>query len=86
MNKSETPYHPIPCAEYSRYECAIVQHQKLQLAWQGTQNMVHLHIVSPVDLFTRDSEEFIILIDEEKQRHQVRLDYILHCLVLNVIT
>ncbi len=83
MNKSETPYHPIPCAEYSRYECAIVQHQQLQLAWQDIQNLLQLHRVKPVDLFTQASEEFIIIIDEENQRHQVRLDYILHCTVLD---
>ncbi len=82
MNKNKTPYHPIPCADYSRYECAIVQNQALRLAWQDKQNFLQLHKVRPVDLLTRASEEFIIVLDEENHRHQVRLDYIRHCTIL----
>jgi len=82
MKKTGTPYHPIPCADYSRYECAIVQHQQLRLAWQDQQNLLQLHKVRPVDLLTRASEEFIIVLDEENHRHQVRLDYIRHCTIL----
>ncbi len=83
MKKSGTPYHPIPCADYSRYECAIVQNQKLRLAWQDRRNLLQLHTVRPVDLLTRASEEFIIVLDEESHRHQVRLDYICHCAILS---
>ncbi len=83
MNKSETPYHPIPCAEYSRYECAIVQNQRLRLAWDDGSNLLQLHRVKPLDLFTRASEEFIVILDEENRQHQVRLDYIIHCTVLD---
>ncbi len=82
MKKTGTPYHPIPCADYSRYECAIVQHQQLRLAWQDKRNLLQLHKVRPVDLLTRASEEFIIVLDEENHRHQVRLDYIRHCDIL----
>ncbi len=82
MKKTGTPYHPIPCADYSRYECAIVQHQQLRLAWQDKRNLLQLHTVRPVDLLTRASEEFIIVLDEENHRHQVRLDYICHCTIL----
>lgn len=82
MSKNKTPYHPIPCADYSRYECAIVKHQKLRLAWQDEQHLLQLHTVKPVDLLTRASEEFIIVLDEENQRHRVRLDYIRHCSIL----
>lgn len=83
MRKNETPYHPIPCADYSRYESAIVQHQQLRLAWEDKQNLLQLHIVKPIDLFTRTSEEFIIVLDEESHQHQVRLDYICYCTVIN---
>ncbi len=82
MSKNETPYHPIPCADYSRYECAIVQHQQLRLAWQDKQNLLQLHTVRPIDLLTRASEEFIIVLDEKDHEYQVRLDYICHCDVL----
>lgn len=83
MKKSGTPYHPIPCADYSRYEAAIVQNRYLRLAWQDEQNFLQLHKVKPVDLLTRASEEFIIVLDEENHRHQVRLDYIRYCTLLS---
>ncbi len=82
MKKSGTPYHPIPCADYSRYEGAIVQNRYLRLAWQDEQNFLQLHKVKPVDLLTRASEEFIIVLDEENRRHQVRLDYIRYCTII----
>jgi len=86
MKKSGTPYHPIPCADYSRYECAIVQNQQLRLAWQDRRNLLQLHKVKPVDLLTRASEEFIIVLDEENHQHQVRLDYICHCAIISNLT
>jgi len=83
MNKNETPYHPIPCAEYSRYESAIVLNHQLRLAWQDKQNLLQLHTVRPIDLFTRASEEFIVVLDEKDHQYQVRLDYICHCHILD---
>lgn len=83
MSKYKTPYHPVPCSDYSRYESAIVQNQRLRLAWHDKQHLLQLHKVRPVDLITRSSEEFIIVFDEENQQHQVRLDYIRHCTVLD---
>ncbi len=82
MSKNKTPYHPIPCADYSRYECAIVQHQQLRLAWYDKQHLLQLHTVRPLDLITRASEEFILLLDEENHQHQVRLDYIRYCTII----
>ncbi len=83
MSKNKTPYHPIPCADYSRYECAIVKHHELRLAWQDKPDLLQLHKVRPIDLITSSGEEFIIVLDEENHQHQVRLDYIRRCVVLD---
>ncbi len=79
MSKRETPYRPIPCADYSRYECAIVQQRSLRLAWHDEQDLLQLHHVRPLDLFTREHAEFLVLADEQDHQHQVRLDFICYC-------
>ena len=54
-----TDYIPIPCSQYDRYEVAIMHRRRLRLTWYAD-NVVYRRIVEPIDLQTRDGEEFLI--------------------------
>ena len=54
-----TDYIPIPCSQYDRYEVAIMHRRRLRLTWR-VDNVVYRRIVEPIDLQTRDGEEFLI--------------------------
>jgi len=72
-----TEYKPIPCANYDLYELAILRHRRLRLAWNAaTGNVVYAHIVTPLDLKTRNGEEFLILCDGDGTTTELRLDRI----------
>ncbi len=72
-----TDYRPIDCADYSRYELAILRRQTLLLSWCDETLMVHLEVVEPKDLQTRAGEEFLIARRRDGRRLRVRLDRIL---------
>jgi len=73
-----TDYQPIDCDLYSEYECAIVQNRRLQLVWRDDTGTVHLEVVTPVDLRTRNREEYLLVGDAR----EIRLDRILRHTVL----
>jgi len=77
-----TDYLPIDCNLYSEYECAIVQHQRLQLAWRDDEGMVHLEIITPLDLQTRSREEYLLVSDARQLVREIRLDRILRHAVI----
>ena len=75
-----TDYQPIDCNLYSEYECAIVQNRRLQLVWQDERGLTHLETVTPVDLRTRNREEYLLVSDAR----EIRLDRILrHSVVID---
>ena len=71
-----TDYIPVTCTEYSRYELAVMHHRKLRLIW-AENDIIHCKIVTPVDLLTRNSEEFLIYLDLAGKKTQIRLDKII---------
>ena len=75
MNKEDPPYLPVPCELHSQYELAIMQRQTLKLVWRDGQQ-THISTVAPLDLQTRQGQEFLIAKDQQGQRLQIRLDYI----------
>lgn len=75
-----TDYVPIDCGLHSQYELAIMRRQRLVLSWAGESRSVDCCTVTPLDLFTRQAEEFLRLRDEEGIEHTVRLDRITSCL------
>jgi transcriptional antiterminator Rof (Rho-off) len=69
-----TDYIPIPCSQYDRYEVAIMHHRRLRLMWHAD-NVVYRRIVKPIDLQTRNSEEFLIC-RKGVETFSIRLDQI----------
>ena len=71
-----TDYKPIPCIDYSLLEEAIVLRRALRLGWHDDDGQDHVETVKPLDLVTRDSEEFLIFQCHNAERGEVRLDRI----------
>jgi Rho-binding antiterminator len=69
-----TDYTPIPCSQYDRYEIAIMHRRRLRLTWHA-ENIVYRRVVEPIDLQTRNGEEFLICCNSG-QTVSIRLDQI----------
>ena len=77
MTDVEKQYQPISCSTYSGFEVAILHRRKLHLRWvEG--NVIHDEIVTPLDLQTREHQEFLICRDVNGAAHTLRLDHIHH--------
>lgn len=70
-----TDYKPIACQTYDHYEMAIVQRKKLRLVWHED-NVIYDRIVTPLNLETRQGEEFLVFATPEGETHRTRLDQI----------
>jgi Rho-binding antiterminator len=70
-----TDYKPIPCTEYDVYEIAIMHGRKLRLIWREA-NVIYWQIVKPLDLETRNGEEFLIFRAMDEKTFSTRLDHI----------
>ncbi len=70
-----TDYVAIPCAQYDRYEPAIMHRRSLRLVW-CRENILYRQVVTPLDLQTRISEEFLICRTADGRRLSIRLDRI----------
>ncbi len=69
-----TDYKPIACQTYERYELAILKHQKLRMVWHE-ENVIYDRVVTPLNLETRQGEEFLVFSSEGETR-RTRLDQI----------
>lgn len=70
-------YRPVDCADYSRYELAILRRQRLLLSWRDERAVCHLEVVRPTDLQTRCGEEFLLAESTDGSPLKLRLDRIL---------
>jgi len=75
MSKDDSKYQPVSCALYNEFELAIIHRQKLRLAWHED-GQTHIAMIMPLDLLTRDRQEFLIAQDHCGQVLHIRLDYI----------
>jgi len=73
--KTGADYVSISCATYSEYELAILHQQKLRLIWHEG-NVIHDRVILPLDMQTRNHEEFLIGRDETGTAVTIRLDHI----------
>ena len=71
-----TDYKPIDCSLYSEYELAIMQGTRLQLSWRDAVGTSRIEVLVPVDLRTRQGEEFLVTIDHTGFEREIRLDRI----------
>lgn len=79
-NDYDDSYQAIPCAEYSQYELWIMHDQTLQLAWRDEQGQEHIGLLQPLDLQTRDRQEFLIAMPLKRDDVlYIRLDRIISC-------
>lgn len=73
-----TDYTPVDCGLHSEYELAIMHHDKPKLGWRDTAGAIHIETVIPVDLRTRNCEEFMVVSGPDGTRFEIRLDRITH--------
>jgi len=71
-----TDYIPIDCSLYSEYELAIMHRERLRLSWRDAGGNVHIGIVTPIDLRTRSSAEFLVVRERDGEAFTIRLDRI----------
>lgn len=77
---SDDTYQAIPCADYSQYELWIMHRQVLQLAWRDAGGQDYIGLIQPLDLLTRDRQEFLIAMPLNRDDVlQIRLDRIISC-------
>lgn len=69
-------YKPIDCGLHSDYELAIVQQRKLRVCWTDPSGQSHIDFLRPIDLLTRQHEEFMLAETHDHQNIEIRLDYI----------
>ena len=68
-------YKPISCQDYDKYEIAILQRRNLHLIWRDT-NVIYDQVVTPLNLQTRNGEEFLLVRNANGDKFDVRLDRI----------
>ena len=83
MSDKDNPYTPISCTEHSNYELFIMHRQRLHIAWKDPHNHHNIDTLLPIDLQTKDGEEFLVAQDRNGQEIRIRLDYITHCTPIN---
>lgn len=69
-------YEPISCAQYSRYEVAILRRRLLRVWWLGRRRQPRLETLRPLDLRTRKGAEYMIARDRYDALRVLRLDRI----------
>jgi Rho-binding antiterminator len=71
-----TDYTPIDCDLYSRFELVILHRHTVRVSWREGQQ-AHVETLLPMDLATRQHEEFLIAEAPDGRRLEIRLDRIL---------
>ena len=71
-----TDYKPVDCSLHSEYEAAIVQRRSMRVSWTDASSQLHTDILRPVDLVTRQHEEFMLAETCDHKMIEIRLDYI----------
>ena len=76
MTKNTENYIPIECGLHSEYELAIMHKRKVNLIWLNANNEEQSEIVEPVDIFSKNKQEFLKIRTAENNTHKIRLDKI----------
>lgn len=72
-----TDYVPIDCGLHSEYELTIMRRTTLRLCWRDADDDIHIERLIPVDLQTRNGEEFMLAISADGSELCIRLDHII---------
>ncbi len=65
-------YQRISCKDHSIYELAIMRQQVMKVEIQG-----ELTRIKPIDIATRGGAEFLIFINEQDEKQELRADQII---------
>ena len=74
-----TDYTPVDCGLHSEYELLVMQQRGCLLGWRDVPGNEYRQLVTPTDLFTRNREEYLRVIDADGVTHNIRLDRVRHC-------
>lgn len=74
-----TDYQPVHCGLHSEYELLVLQRRSCRLDWSDAAGTMRSLIVTPTDLYTRNSAEFMSVTDRLGEVHEIRLDRIRRC-------
>jgi len=80
MNNDD--YKPIECGLHSEYELAIMHKSKIQLIWIDDDGQELCVLAEPVDLMTREKQEYLKILTENNSLLEIRLDKIQHFKVI----
>lgn len=69
-------YRPIPCQMYAELEVAILHRIRMRMAWRTGDGKTRVEQLLPVDLRTRNHEEFLLAEDSHGESLEIRLDRI----------
>ena len=72
-----TDYTPVDCGLYSSYEAAILQRKCVRLSWSQANGQLRMELLRPVDLSTRNHEEFLVAETLDGRILELRLDRII---------
>jgi len=72
-----TDYTPVDCGLHSEYELAIMHRDKLKLTWSDADGETCIDTITPTDLRTRNSEEFLVVSGADGMEFEIRLDRIM---------
>lgn len=75
---TDTPYIPIDCALHSNYELAIIRNTKVVLCWMTADYSERTETVKPVDVISKNKQEFLKIEMPDNSIREIRLDKILH--------
>jgi transcriptional antiterminator Rof (Rho-off) len=75
--RQDDRYRPVSCASHSEYELHIIRKQHLLLEWEDSGGNQRCRVL-PVDLQTRQGEEYLIFVNAHGDRQRVRLDRIIN--------
>lgn len=70
-------YTPIKCGLHSEYELAIMHKQKCILKWNNANNIQQTETILPLDIFTKNKQEFLKFITTDNTTLEIRLDKII---------
>ena len=70
---------PVDCSLHSEYELAIMHRDKLKPGWRDASGETCIATIIPVDLRTRNREEFLAVSGADGTEPEIRPDRILHC-------
>lgn len=70
-------YRPISCALYAQFEHWIIHRRTLRVAWRVPGRINRLEQLKPLDLQTRNHEEYLIARRRNGETVELRLDCIM---------